>query len=259
MAVILHHIKLKKAQLDAMPKSERNFLILLAHCANELAILAKLFHFSAGGRPRKQLNRQLMNVQALLMGRLVTGKIHECWVILKNQYFGKALQKKYHRKLDAEARAVLETMQKYFTDPNLIRQVRNKFAFHYDVGQIAKGYATLKADEPLDIYLSKSQANTLYAFADVIAGHSMLETIKRGDTAKAMGQLISETSRAIGWINIGTGGLMAVCFQEHIGGTLYELNPKTIKVMGVPSSQIVRIPYFIEVRDEPKQKPRKKK
>jgi len=259
VTIQLHHVALTKAQLDAMPASERNFLVLLAHSANEIAVLSKLFHYCAGGRPRKHLPRQVLNVQAMLMGRLVTGKIFECWKILQRMYFNKPLQQKYHSKLDPEARATLDEMEKYFRGSNLIKRVRDKHAFHYDVHQIADGHRTLNEAEPLDVYLGKIQANTLYAFADVIAGRAMMECIQRDDPQKALNMLITETSRAIGWINLGTGALMAACFKEHIGGSLYALGAKIVTIDGAPNSQLVRIPYFIEVSRKKPRKSRRKK
>ena len=260
MAIVLYHVTLDRAKLDAMPRNERNFLVLLAHAANEIAILAKLFHYTAIGAPRKSLSKQVFNVQALLMGRLVMGKIYECWVILRDHYFGKALETKYEPQIEPECRTAIADMKKYFTGKNLISRIRNKYAFHYDLKQIAEGHRALEPGDSLDMYLSEKQANTLYAFADVIAGRAMLETIHRGDPKKALEMLIDETRTAIGWINPATGGLMAACFKDYFGEQLEDLNPKVIKVKSQPFGKGVRIPYFISpLREKPSRRNRRNK
>jgi hypothetical protein len=118
-------------------------------------------------------------------------------------------------------------------------------AFHYDVQQIENGFQTVVEDEPLDIYLSEASANSLYAFADVIAGRVMFEAICPSDPSKAFGMLISETSRTVGWINIITGKPMMKCLERNLGGNLYSLGARIIEWDGAPSRQSVSIPYFV--------------
>ena len=101
--------------------------------------------------------------------------------------------------------------------------------------------------EPLDIYLSEASANSLYAFADTIAGRVMFEAICPSDPSKAFGMLISETSRTVGWINIITGKLTMKCLERNLGGNLYSLGARIIELDGAPSPQSVSIPYFVEV------------
>jgi len=247
MTIQMHHIVLSKERLGAIPAPERNLFVLLGHAANEVGVLAKLFHYCAGNHSEEPLLEKAEHTQALLLGRLLTGKVYEFWNLLQAGYFGSTLSKSYHDALDDEARSTLDAMKRYFGQDNLVARVRNGHAFHYDVQQIENGFRTVVEDEPLDVYLSKANVNSLYAFADTIAGRAMLEAICPGDPAKAFGMLISETSRAVGWINIITGALMLKCFERHLGGNLYALGARVIELEGAPSSQSVSIPYFIEV------------
>lgn len=247
MTVLIHHITLSKARLAEIPEHERNLFILLGHSANEVSILSKLFHFCAETSSNETIIVKAEQAQALLLGRLLTGKIYEFWNLLQTGYFGSAVSRSYYEILDNETRNALDAMKRYFAQDNLVARVRNSFAFHYDVSQIADGFQKVLEDESLDIYLSENNANSLYAFADTIARRAMLESIFPADHAKAFSMLVSETSRAAGWINAIIGGLMVTCLQRNFGGNLYSLGAQVIELDGAPSSQSVAIPFFVEV------------
>jgi hypothetical protein len=247
MTIHIHQIALSRAQLATLPEAERNLFVLLGHSANEVSALAKLFHYCAGNRPTEPILEKAHNSQALLMGRLLTGKIYEFWIMLRAGYFGSALSRTYDQLLEADARNALGEMGRYFGADNLIERVRNGHAFHYDVSQIQQGFAAVVDGDPLDIYLAEANANSLYAFADTIAGRAMLESIRPQDPATAFSLLISETSRAVGWVNIVVAGLMMTCLRRHLGNNLYALGANEINIEGAPNSQEVTIPFFIEI------------
>lgn len=92
--------------------------------------------------------------------------------------------------------------------------------------------------------------NTLYAFGDTIAGRAMLESIKPGAHQEGYEALLQETLLAVNHMQTVIGTIMALCFEKHFGGSLYDLGAKTIEIEGAPDSQTVKIPYFIEIHDE---------
>lgn len=247
MTIRIHHIAISKARLAEIPEPERNLFILLGHAANEVSILSKLFHFCAGTTSTDAILVKSEHAQALLLGRLLTGKIYEFWSLLQTGYFGSAVARSYYDILDNETREALDAMKRYFAQDNLVVRVRNSFAFHYDVNQIADGFRRVAENESLDIYLSENNVNSLYAFADTIAGLAMLENIFSTDHVKAFNLLVSETARAAGWVNAIIGGLMVTCLQRNFGDNLYSLGARVIELDGAPSSQSAAIPFFIEV------------
>ena len=247
--VDLHRVDLTREQLDRIPDGERRLLVLVAHASNELNTLAKLFHFAAGSTADEGLTSQAETMQALVLARALTGKIYEFWQLLQNSFFGARLSREYEPLLDTESAASLDELKRYFGKENLVAIVRNKFAFHYSGDQIDAGYAALVDGDPLQIYLAKHNANTLFSFAETIAGRPMLEAIRPGDPTGAFESLVAETSRMVGCIGMVAAGLMVVCMQRNIGANLYELGATAVSVDGVPESQAVRIPYFIEIQD----------
>jgi hypothetical protein len=248
--VRIHHITLSRVQLESIPEGERRLLVLAAHAANELNVLSKLFHFSVGGKTDVPILMQAGNAQSLVLGRVLAGKIYECWNLLKSAFFSTALSKSYVPQFDEEAKQALEGIKRYFGRENPIASVRNKHAFHYALDQIDAGYRAVIDGDPLEIYLAKANANTLFAFGDTIAGRAMLETIKPGDARGAFETLIDDTTKMVGLLNTVTGQIMAICIKAHLGSDLYSLGARVIEVEGAPESQEVSIPYFIEIVDE---------
>src|SRR5262245_30465500 len=132
----LHHFQLTRKQLDAIPEAERTLIVLLAHAANELSVLAKLLHFSSISLGNHSLLIEARNAQFLALGRLLTGRIYECWQLLQTAFFQTRISKSYEPQFDEKARGALEALKKYFGRTNLIEKIRNKFAFHYEPDQI---------------------------------------------------------------------------------------------------------------------------
>lgn len=243
----LHHFTLSTKQLDAIPEPERVLIVLMSHAANELNVLSKLFHFCTTHEVDVPLLVEAQNAQALTLVRILTGKMYECWRLLHSAFFNK-VSNTYEPLFDEEARVSLDSLKRYFgRGGNLIEVVRNKYAFHYSPEQISKGYIKLGERDALDVYLSKTNANTLYVFAESIVGRSLMESINPDDHSCALETLIDETARVLGWFNVVIAACLSTCLQLHIGGDLYELGARDIEVEGAPDWKSVTIPYFVEI------------
>jgi hypothetical protein len=245
--VRLHHFVLTRAHLDAIPEEERTLLVLLAHAANELSVLTKLFHFASVGTAEVPVLVEAKHAQALVLGRVLTGKLYECWNLLRTAFYGNQLSRVYVPLLDEEGRNAIAELGRYFGRANLIENVRNNFAFHYSMERIRAGYQTVVDGDPLDVYLAQTNSNTLYSFAETIVGRSLMTSINPGNHAGAIDALIAETSKVVGWFNELAGAVMAACLKRHVGGDLYSLGGTTIDIEGAPDWHSIELPYFIEI------------
>ncbi|MNF87937.1 hypothetical protein D3C84_704160 [compost metagenome] len=245
----LHHFKLSKGQLTVIPEVERNLFVLLAHAANELNTLIKLFKYCSEHPATTEVEKEARNAQAMTIGRLLTGKLYECWKLLQSAFFGTKLSQVYEPLLDAGATTYLNALKKYFGRKNLIEAVRNQHAFHYSPDQISRGFANLADEEALNVYMATTNANTLYAFADVIAGYSLLEDICPGNPVQAFDALISETTEVLDWFNQVIGAFMMIVIEKYIGCDLEALDSREVEIGGALDWKVITIPYFIEVAD----------
>lgn len=243
-----HYLKVTKKQLDAaIPEAERNLLILSAHAANELGVLTKLVHFCAKREAASDVEKEACNAQAMALGRLLTGKLYECWNLLRSAFFSTRLSETYEPQFDDDAKTALAALKKYFGKENLIEAVRNRHAFHYAPDQIARGYTKLAESEALNIYMSQTNANTLYAFADVIARYSVVEDISPDNPAQVFDALIVETPRVLGWLNQVIAACMAIAIQSYVGENLDALGSSEIELSDAPDWKAITIPYFVEI------------
>jgi hypothetical protein len=168
---------------------------------------------------------------------------------MQSAFFGTGISKKYESQFDTEASEALDALKRYFGRDNVIAKVRNGYAFHYSPEEIDAGYRTLAEDDPLEIYLSESNANTLYTFGDTIAGRAMLEAIRPGDHKKAFEMLVDETTKAVARLNIVISATMMTCFNAYMGGDFYSLGPNIIEIKGATDSERFSIPYFFEIAE----------
>ena len=248
--VAIRHIALTRSQLDAIPESERRLVILVTHAANELNALSKLFHYSATATAKDPILLQAENAQALVLARLLTGKIYECWQLLQSAFFGSALSKTYHPFFDADALQSLDALKRYFSHENVIASMRNNFAFHYSLDQIDAGYSSLIDGDALDVYFGNEDGNSFFAFADTITGRAMLEAIAPGDPEAAFETLIDVTVKAVRNLNLLIASLMAICFKKHFGEDFFRTRSILVNVEGVPESVSIHIPYFVEYQSD---------
>lgn len=244
----LQHIKLTRNQLAGIPETERILIILLSHAANELTVLTKLFSFcSRHVGQGTLLEQEATNTQALVIGKVITGKLHECWVLLQQAFFGSKLAKTYVPLFDEPSKKTLDNLKRYFSQPNLVNTVRNRFAFHYAPDQIPAGYSKLADNDSLDIYLSEDNGNTLYAFAETIVGRSMLEAIDPADHDRAFKALVKESGQVIGWFNEVIAACLMTCLGRYIGDNLQALGAQVIEIANAPKFEDVSIPYFVTI------------
>ncbi|MBL4661907.1 MAG: hypothetical protein JKY19_16225 [Alcanivoracaceae bacterium] len=243
----LQHFTLSKKQLDSIPENERTLIFLLCHVASELAVLTKLFRIcSADVEVKQKYFKEARDAQWLTIGRLLMGKIYEFWKLLEKSFFATKISKDYAPHFDQDTNAALDNLKKYFGSNNFIKTVHHNFAFHYSADQIKVGYGKLDKDDSLDAYLSITNVNSLYSFAESVVFRSMMESISPNDHAKAITSLLDETSKVIKWINEFIGGCVATCLTLHVGG---DLGAKENKIEDAEDWKTITIPYFVEIEE----------
>ena len=247
--VKLHQIRIERSALDNIPAEERTLLVLLAHAANELNILAKIFHWAAAAVNESPIELKGNNTLVFTVVRLLTGKLYEAWKLLDKAFFGTQLFRTYTLALDDEGRSALQDLKQYFGRKNAIEAVRNRYAFHYSPDQVTASYSAVPEGEELDLFLGDSGLNTLYYFAEVIANRALLYEINSSNPAAAMEQLRLETTRIHAAFLKVISGLMALAVKNHLGKTLYEMGASEVEISPCLTSKQVSIPFFVELDD----------
>lgn len=233
-----------KAHLRLLEKKERKFFVGASHIANEISLLSKWFQWTIA-RPKSEIERQVMVAQGLMLGRLLSGKLHECWKYLEIAFFNAKFSKNYSEALNSESKAALKELKNYFSSSNMITSLRNEFSFHYDPAHYGIGYELLDEDTSLEIYFGEHNANTLFSFSDEIIGRGMVNAINPADKAVAMEKFRLETSKIAGLISVFLGGCMRLVIEKHLLGK-ESVEVSMLTFADLPNWSEVKIPFFTQ-------------
>lgn len=233
-----------KKHLDQLPKEEKVFFVQLTHLLDELMILSKCVIFASNTIEAKQgAEKSAQRTQALFFIRILAGKIYEGWQMLNTSYFSSQLSQKYDKLLSNLASESIEELKRYFAKNNLIYEIRNKYAFHYDRKNVEDQLNHITQDETLSMLISEHQGNNLFAFSDTIINSSILNSINPNDQQKAMDTLVEEVIlKVCKWFqNFGYG------FVELIIEKL-RFDCEEIELEDIPAIEDVKLPYFVKKR-----------
>src|SRR5215510_7875427 len=148
----VYEIPISKRQLDAIPADERVFFFQIGHLANELSTLNRLLLFVSNSNGITDLERRARNAQAMLLIRLCSGKLFEGWQMLQRDFFGSKLSKEYEPLMDESGRNSLTEIKRYFSKSNLIKDIRDNFAFHYSAEDLRNQIERINDNDALYIY-----------------------------------------------------------------------------------------------------------
>lgn len=246
----LFQVTIAREDFDKIPEDERTLLILLGHVANELNVLARLFHWSSSAEDTSAIEEKGNNTLIFTVIRIFTGKLHEAWQLLTKAFFSSNMAKSYEQEMSDEDKEHLNELKQYFSKKNLIATVRNGYAFHYTPDQVSSSYSSVPVTEELHIYLGDTDLNSLYYFADAITNRALLHAINPGDHGAAMEQLRVDTTRIHAAFFHVISALIVIGVKRHLGQTLEELDTVEVEIKPALDSEAVRIPFFVMLDNE---------
>ena len=213
----VHVLHLSREKLAAAPEGERSLFFLLGHVQNDIMLLNRLFYATAhtDHPSNDKLSRRFGTAQALLLGKLITSKLHGGWEVLQKLYFKNSTSKEYEDILPSEGKEALSFLKKYFGKQNIISNVRNDFGFHYPVNKISAALTELSESEELVLYLAKNGPNSLYYACDLIPNHEMVRSIGGHDLQKSYDRLISETAECAAHFNVFVQNYMIAFIEKN--------------------------------------------
>jgi hypothetical protein len=243
----LHRIRIAPSQFNAIPERERALLVLCAHILNEVNALNRLLACSAKIEPGPVWHVHAGNAQAMLLCRLLVGKLSESWAAVQESFFRSRLSGTYEPLLDPAAATALDWLKAYFGKKNIITTVRNSFAFHYSVEHASRAIPADTIEDECVLYLQQWVGNSLYQLAELVMGSALLDSVDRSDLSTAMERLLGEMSVVVGKMNDFFQGVMVLVLDRHIGQASVNARSDEIEVPEVPELGSVRIPYFVDV------------
>jgi hypothetical protein len=242
-----HEINIPIAKLLDMPETERNLFLILGHLANELSMLKNLFFFCGHSESVDKWQSRANNAQALVMARVLIGKLWEGWLLLQKCFFGSKLSQQYDSLLSAEAKESLSNFKKYFGKDNLIKNLRNNFSFHYSCEEMTKAFAitTESETDELQMYIGDNVGNSLFFASEHIVNQSLLETVLPGKPNEAMELLVKESKQVADWFIHVISGCMDVIAKRYFLNENGQLEISAVDIGSVQAMDEIRVPYFV--------------
>jgi len=253
MEIELKKLTFSKSQLSVFGEAELHFFILITTYANEVSVLCKLLIFS--GKPidknESKIEEEARALQTFFITKILAGKLYEGSDLLQIRFTGSKVSVKYAK--DEKIVSALRAINKYFSDKsNLIRLIRNKYAFHNaDKENVLIEMLKLLPEDHLFLnYVSPQIANTMFYGSEDFVLRSLL-TETRPDlenTAEIKipiihSELLKVTKLYYDFIRAYLDGF-GTAYKELAGSKGLELGiVEDIKIAVVDAKKIV-LPYF---------------
>ncbi|KAF0190589.1 MAG: S-adenosyl-L-homocysteine hydrolase [Gammaproteobacteria bacterium] len=227
-----------------MPGDERALFVLLGHLINEINILNKTFYLCSQFDDEPQWRAHAHTTQALVFAKMLVGKLYEGWELIRTGYHGTHISRRYDSKLNDDAKDSLAKLKQYFGKKNLIRDVRDRFSFHYSMEEVKTVFGLDLDEEELVMYLGENNGNTLFYFSEYVVNYALLEVVDAGNPKEAIERLIDESARVVGWLNDFSAGVLAHVADEYLLDGDRKLPMEPIDIGQVSVAEQIEMPYF---------------
>lgn len=244
----IRRISFTVSEFSVIPTNERALLVILAHALNEINTLNKLLAISTHFDHEPKWVATAQSTQALVLARVLIGKLHEAWIAVSKGYFKSKLCQTYDPELDPAASAALAALKSYFGKKSLVNSVRNDFSFHYSLEQAAAPIPDDIPSEEMSIYLDQALGNSLYLFAEVVMNVALTGGISPANPEAALDRLISEMSEVVAHLNTFGQGLLVALLERHLGGDKLRKSMQFLETGAAPQYRDLKIPYFIDLQ-----------
>lgn len=174
----LYQISFSADKFSGLPSEDQLFFVRLGQARNDLRHIQNLMMVGVQAVDvHTGIDQKLAMHQLQFSVRLVCAAIHEAWLIVKRDWCDGPLAGTYASRLSPKATAALNELQSYFSVANLIKQMRNKFASHYDAKVISVALSEMSERERQSLVTSDGSGNVFYLSAEDVRNVSVLGLI----------------------------------------------------------------------------------
>ncbi len=247
--VDIQKFPLQPEKIRTIPSEERTFYFLAGHVANEINVFFKLVGWTVQTEVSCREETFARGAQATIIAKVFAGKLNEAWELLNTSFFGSGISQKYEPKLTERSREALRNLKQYFGKKNLIKDVRNKFAFHYTCEEFQENIMEAAENSTLEMYIATSgRYNSLYAGSETVSNYAMLKYLDEDSAEAALNSLFMDLDRVGTWFADFLEGYMLVATRDYLGASGEELGVESIRISSLQEFEKVTIPYFSDVK-----------
>ena len=241
-----------------MSQDEKALLVYLGQLYDEVIILLNAY-LCSGKKDSNDIVHTAQFCQANFFMKLLAGKIFEGWQAIDKKYTGSGVSATYNKHLAPEAKDAMKYLRRYFSQKNLIKHVRDKFAFHQDYGMDNAGSAKefdALSDKDCAIYVSNIFGNNFFLYAESVVSRRINDAISI-DQAEGMdpfevvevkhNKLFNEVKESASHILTASWEIIKAILKSH---GLDNSSVSMTSIPNPPSWQKRTLPYFLK-HDKP--------
>jgi len=239
---------ISKDELLSIPEKERALFIQLTNFNNDINILQKLMVIAGNSKDKAEENEivgRSLSSQALFFMRIQAGKLYEGRKILYDYFFhNRTFSKEYNREGSPQGKKNLNNLKKYFRRENLIKNIRNIYAFHYSQESsknMLRQLSKAPDSEIFEMYFSEESGNCFFPIAHDLLNSSILEEINSDDWAKAMNDFFQEILNVTKWFLDFTSDCIRVIAKKYL-----KLEYEEVEIPEPPSLSDITLPFFVK-------------
>lgn len=252
-------LQINEGALRALPSRPRDQIIACMHAHNELAVMNRLLMFSCNAVAGSELHDHAQGVQMWCIMQILAGKLFETWKMLDERMLKANPTDPAIIALNDNHQQNFAWLKNYFSSRhNALRIIRDKGAFHYDIGlNLDAAVAEVSTDERR-VYLAEHPANGLYYLGSSLVFRTVFAMVadKAINTAalsqiERMREGVSLALADIQKLNVHLHavlyGLLSAALATPEGAPLAETDQLRIQVVDAPQPQNVALPIFLDI------------
>ena len=270
--LLLYELKVPIDKLEKASQQETAFFLRAMSVLNDISILQKAVLHSNAAMPPNNPNTPETSAQlaqSFCFIRMLAGICCETFNFMQVGFFANPGEPPNKRKLEKikklklqslvdifiptmskEAKDANEKIQSYFSKSNLLKRLRNKFAFHYDLEQAFSQRKKLEIINDPHILLEEVDGNCCYVLSQQLMMLHALE-IQKDDQNELRGKfekLIDEVTSLAHAFSTFLNAYVLIYSQKYLA--IDTLNPPKIKLENVSFFDEIRTPFFLKYRKD---------
>jgi hypothetical protein len=212
----LTQVTVEASKFRQLEEPEQLFLVRLGQIHNDMRRVRQMVVCAYNGvKTYKGIEHEIALHSLIFAVRLWCGVLNEAEDVIQSAWHRSGLSAKMHPELDNEAKCALNNFKRYFARLNLVRVIRDKFAFHYDRDSIARALKRVAVD--YTFVKSKRSANIFYNFSEVVRDASMFDEVGSLDPSTATNPLYRDLGQLHDWFMTFSHAIM-IAITESCGG-----------------------------------------
>ncbi len=225
--------------LAQFSEEERVALFHLGHLHNELLWSQK--HLRVWNNRQGEIEPETNGRVFAFVSSIArfAGQLRETYKAIRVDYFSTQLSKKYHARLTPQTQAALDSLGRYYAGRNMVMEIRDKLAFHFDGAEFKNHIATLSPNQPHRFLIGEHSGNTFFEFAHNVNASCLLALSGEADTEAAMTRLVTEVIGDVAdWTFRFITEFIILVLRETQGVAA------EITLQNVPLDSDVHLPFF---------------